>query len=125
MPTARPIFVLLYIVAVVVVWLALPSKIAAALLAVNAVVRSVLGQSPEGGHRNDGRGTAFKSKDLFRDRSERRLPSGCGLPAGQPLASRRLKYFTTCPLGSSAICAVAIQSDAVALPCAISAALSR
>ena len=34
---ARAIFVLLYIVAVVVVWLALPSKIAAALLAVNAV----------------------------------------------------------------------------------------
>jgi hypothetical protein len=38
MPTARAIYVLLYIGAVVAVWLALPKEIAAALLAVNAIV---------------------------------------------------------------------------------------
>lgn len=38
MTTARVIFVLLYIAAVLAIWLALPSEIAAALLAVNAIV---------------------------------------------------------------------------------------
>jgi hypothetical protein len=36
MPTARAIFVVLYVAAVVAVWLALPLQISAALLAVNA-----------------------------------------------------------------------------------------
>jgi hypothetical protein len=45
MPTARAIFVLLYIAAAVAVWLALPIQIAAALLVVNAVAAAVFGFS--------------------------------------------------------------------------------